>query len=154
MPRSAKRKVKRAPTGRHEIVRAFTEREWYELPDWAVDWLSRSVWWLVFGLVILLVPIALLAIVLAMNSLPLNYLGIASSSTGLGLTAVFFMAKFILLALAVRPLRRAQIRGWHLVIAAATVNCTENILAHQYIFATLLLGITIYLYTQVRHRFS
>ncbi|HUC20648.1 MAG TPA: hypothetical protein VMR98_04100 [Candidatus Polarisedimenticolaceae bacterium] len=152
MARKVKRRVKRNSGGRRELVRSITERRWYELPDWAVAWLVKHAGRVVLAMVLLLSPIALLAIVLGSHSLPLHFIGIAGSDNALGLKAVMFMLTFGLLAFAIKPLMRGLRRGWWLVILAAAIHMADNLLSDDSFSGIVLLAIAMYAYVQVRHR--
>ncbi len=152
MSRKPKRRVRRNSGGRQELVRSITERSWFQLPDWGVAWLEKYAGRVVFGMVILLTPIALLAVVLGFNSLPLHIVGMPAEDNGLGLKAVLFLFTFSLLALAVKPLMRGLRRGWWLVIAAAAMHVTNNVVSGEGFSGILLLLLSAYLYAQVRYR--
>lgn len=152
MARTAKRKVKRNSGGRQELVRSITQRSWYELPDWAVAWLVKYAGRTILVMVLLLSPIALLAIVLGSHALPLHYLGIASSDNALGLKATLFLLTYGLLIFSIKPLMRGLRRGWWFVILAACVHVSNNVTAGEGFSGGVLLGLAVYLYTQVRYR--
>ncbi len=152
MARTQKRRVKRNSGGRQEIVRSITKRTWYELPDWAVAWLAKHAGRVVLGIVLLLSPVALLAIVLGSHALPLHVVGIAGSDNALGLKAALFLVSFGLLAFAIRPLRRGLRRGWWLVIMAAAAHVINNTVSGEGFSGAILLALVLYLYAQVQHR--
>ncbi|HEX7259698.1 MAG TPA: hypothetical protein VF272_02090 [Candidatus Saccharimonadia bacterium] len=155
MARKPKRRVKRNSGGRQELVRSITERTWYELPDWATAWLAKYAGRVVFGMVILLSPIAILAVVLGLHALPLHFIGIAGSDNALGLKAVLFLITYGVLAFSVKPLMRGLNRGWWLVILAGAVNAINNAVAGEGgLSGIILLALAGYLFTQVRHRFD
>lgn len=152
-----KRKVKRTGSGgRQAIVRAYHSNAWYELPDWASEWVANNAGWVALGLAVILTPIALLAIVLGVHALPLDYLGIpvAPTDNSAGLAAAIFIIEFFLLLSAVRPLLHQLRSGWVLVIIAAIVQAVHGLVLHHGITSFLVIALVVYLYTQVRHRIS
>ena len=152
MARSPKRRVKRNSGGRQDIMQSIAERSWYELPDWAVVWLVKYGSRMMFALVLLLSPIAVLAVVLGSHALPLQVVGIAGSDNSLGLKAALFLVSFACLAFAVRPLRRGLRHGWWLVIAASGVHVVNNVVSGEGFSGIVLLALACYLYAQVRPR--
>lgn len=149
------RRVKRnGSQGRQAIVQQYGARAWYELPDWAVIWLVDNASWITLVLAVLLAPAAILAIVLGAHSLPLEFLGVPAIGNDVGLTAAVFLADFLLLVVAVRPLRRNQKKGWMLVIAAAVVHLLHSLLLQHAISGVFQVLVAVYLYSQVRHRLT
>jgi hypothetical protein len=137
-----------------DIVRTLNQRAWYELPYWARDWLAGSAGWITLVFVVLLAPVAVLAIVLGAHSLPLEFAGVAAQDTGLGWNAIIFMVVFLLLAFAVRPLIHMKRYGWYLVITAAILHFLQSIILSHAISGLFLTIAPLYIYTQVRQRFK
>jgi hypothetical protein len=154
MARKVKRNVSRPIDARQAIVREYMTRPWYELPDWAVLWLSDNAGWTALILTILLTPVVILAIVLGAHSLPLEFLGIPTSANSLGPVAIIFLIEFVFLALAVRPLMRLERRGWFYAMAAAFAHMVSGFISNHGISGVLILLAVVYVYWQVRHRLS
>jgi hypothetical protein len=152
MAQTSKRRVKRNVGGRQELVRSLGKRAWYELPDWAVAWLAKHAGRIVLIMVLLLSPIALLALVLGSHALPLHYIGIPGSDNALGIKAVMFLIIFGTLSLAIKPLMRGLRKGWFLVISAGVINMADTFISGGGLSGMLLLALAVYAYTQVRHR--
>lgn len=151
MARQVKRNVIREGAGgRQAIVRAYNARAWYELPDWAIDWLVDNAGWVVLVWALFLAPASVLAVVLGAHSLPLEYFGIPASNNGIGLPAVILVINFLLLVMAVRPLRHQRRRGLILVAVAAIVHFVDSIVLQHAITGGLLTLVVCYLYWQLR----
>ncbi len=153
-----KRNVRRSAGGRNAIVRSYNSRKWYQLADWLADYLVQNAGWGVLILVLLLTPVAFLALVLGAHSLPLEYLGIPAldsftyGSNGFGITGIVLLVEFVLLALAIRPLFRHQKKGWYLVLTAALVHFADSaLLQHAYSSGFMVL-VLVYIYWQVNGR--
>ncbi|HUC87161.1 MAG TPA: hypothetical protein VMR75_02450, partial [Candidatus Saccharimonadales bacterium] len=120
--RNTQRNVKRSLGGRQAIVHSYNARAWYELADWLEELVIDYAGWTILALVVLLIPVAFLAVVLGAHSLPLEFLGVpalssfADSNNGFGVTGIVLLVEFGLLAAAVRPLFRHRSLGWKLVI--------------------------------------
>ena len=151
-----KRNVKRSADGRQAIVRSYNQRPWYQLADWLAEFVVANAGWAVLAVVVLLLPVAVLAVVLGAHSLPLEYLGIpaldsfAASGGSFSSTALVLLVGFILLAFAVRPLFHRRKLGWKLVILAALAHFADSLLLQHAISGGVILAIIVYLYYQVR----
>lgn len=154
MARKVKRNVTRTVDARQAIVHDYLTRPWYELPDWAVIWLSDTAGWVALILTILFIPVVILAVVLGAHSLPLEFVGIPASANSLGPTAIIFLVEFVFLALAVRPLMKLQRRGWFYAITAAIAHAVGGFISNHGISGVVLLLVVVYVYWQVRHRLS
>ncbi len=161
MARQEQRNVKRTGAGgRQAIVRTYNNRSWYEMADWLVDFTVDYAGWAALAMVVLLIPVALLAVVLGAHSLPLEYLGIpaldafADSNNGFGITGIVLIVEFVLLLLAIRPLFLRRSLGWQLVIAAAAVHMVGAVAVNHLVSGVLILGLAAYLYWQVRAEYS
>jgi hypothetical protein len=158
--RKTQRNVKRSLGGRQAIVRSYNSRRWYEMADWLDDFVADYAGWAALALVVLLIPVALLAVVLGAHSLPLEYLGIpaltsfADNNNGFGLTGVVLIVEFVLIAVAIRPLFQHRAFGWKLVILAALVHFADSLLLQHAISGSLLLILVVYLYYQVRSQLT
>jgi len=159
--RQEQRKVKRTGAGgRQAIVRTYNQRRWYEMADWLVEFTVDYAGWATLAVVVLLVPVALLAIVLGAHSLPLEYLGVpsldafADSNNGFGVTGITLILEFILLLIAVRPLFLRRIRGWYLVLAAAAVHLVDEVAAQHVVSGLVILALMAYIYWQVRAEYT
>jgi hypothetical protein len=154
--RKTQRNVKRLPGGRQAIVNTYNSRAWYELADWLEEFVVDYAGWAVLALVVLLIPVALLAIVLGAHSLPLEYLGIpalssfADSDNGFGLTGAVLLVEFVLLAISVRPLLQHRTLGWKLVILAALVHFGGSLVLQHAVSGGFIVVLVVYLYYQVR----
>ncbi len=160
MARRVKRNVQRGP-GRQGIVRSYNSRAWYQLPDWAVAWVSDSAWFAALVFAAFLAPATLLGIVLGAHALPLEFLGVPGTTkvltptdNGVGLATLVLIINFFLMAAAIRPLRRLERKGWYLMIAASAVHFVHSLILQHAITAGVLLVFVAYCYTQVRHRLS
>lgn len=153
---ATRRKVKRGVGGRQGLVRSYNKRRWYEMADWLAEYLVDVAGWAVLALVILLLPVTVLALVLGIHALPLEYLGIpavsglAAGSNNFGLTGAILLVEFSLLAAAVRPLFRHEAKGWKLVIAASLVHFADSFLLQHAVSSGLETGLLVYVYYQVR----
>ena len=154
MARNVKRNVSRPVDARQAIVREYMTRPWYELPDWAVLWLSDNAGWAALIFAILFIPTVVTAVFLGAHSLPLEFLGIPATANGLGISAVIFLVEFVLLALSVRPLMKLERRGWFLAMAAAATHVVSGFVSSHAISGFLILFLVVYVYWQVRHRLS
>lgn len=153
MARQVKRNVRRMED-RGQVMRSYHTRSWYNLPDWAQQWLVDNTAWIVLGFTVILAPAVLLALTIGFRSLPLEFLGIPATDNDAGFAVVALLVKFTLLALAYRPLRRREIKGWHLVIAAAAAHLAHSVFLQHAISGATLLLVTVYCYTQVRRWYS
>lgn len=157
---SAKRRVKRSGlSGRQAIVKRYGQRQWYDLPDWAIIGLAANAWRAVLFFTIVLAPAALLGIVIGVHSLPLDFLGFGThrllvNGSGVGLAGLVFLVKFGLLAYSIKPLKRLESRGLTLVLGSALVHFVHSILLQHAISGLFLLLVVGYLYWQLRPRFS
>lgn len=150
-----KRRVKR-PAGatRQQIVRRYNTRAWYQLPDWAQQLVVNAAPWVTGLLVAVLTPAAALALVLGFHSLPLEFVGVPSTENDFGFAALILLIKFGLLAMALKPLYRRQIKGWNLIVLAAAVHLIHSIWLQHAITGSALLITVVYLYSQVRRWYS
>ncbi len=139
---------------RNTIAAGFGNRRWYNLPDWARIWLCDAAGWIALALALILSPTALLAVVLGVHALPLEFFGIPGTANGVGLAAVALIMQFGLLALSVKPLFAKRRVGWGWLLAAAVVHLGQSILLQHAITGTMQLLIAIYIYWQVRPRFK
>ncbi len=154
MARQVQRKVKRQPSGgRNAVMHQYHDRPWHQLPYWAKDWVYDNAGWVVLALAVLLAPTMAVALTLGFYALPLQFFGIPASANGVGLAAVVLIVKFVLVALAVKPLFRKEIRGWHWLLAAAAVHLAHSVILQHAISGTALFLLTIYLYYQVKARY-
>jgi hypothetical protein len=154
MARSTKRQVKRQAGGRQALVSGYNERAWYQLPGWAKDWLVANSGWVVAILALILAPVAVLALILGVRTLPLlEFVGVPTSDNDLGLAALALFVKFVFVVLAVRPLFRRELKGWYWLMAAAAVHLAHGIILQHAISGGFLLLMVIYFYTQVRSRY-
>lgn len=151
---ATKRKVKRITSGRQAAIKHYQARDSWDLPDWAQDWLVRNGGWVVLIFALILAPAAALAVTLGIHSLPLEFIGIPATDTGIGAAAISLIAEFILIALAIRPIFDRQLKGWKFLIAAAIVHLIHGIFLNHAISGVLILLFTIYLYRQVRHAYE
>lgn len=154
MARNVKRNVSRPVDARQAIVREYMTRPWYELPDWAVLWLSDTAGWVALILTILFIPVVILAIVLGAHSLPLEFVGIPASANSLGPSAIIFLTEFVFLALSVRPLMKLERKGWFYAMAAAIAHVVSGFISNHGISGVLILLAVAYIYWQVRHRLT
>lgn len=154
MARNVKRNVTRPVDARQAIVREYMTRPWYELPDWAVLWLSDTAGWVALILAVLFIPVVILAVVLGAHSLPLEFVGIPASANGIGPTAIIFLIEFVFLALAVRPLMRLERRGWFYAMGAAVAHVAGGLISSHGVSGVLILAAVVYVYWQVRHRLT
>lgn len=154
MARNVKRNVSRPVDARQAIVREYMTRPWYELPDWAVLWLSDTAGWITLILTILFIPVVVLAIVLGAHSLPLEFVGIPASANSIGPTAIIFLVEFVFLALSIRPLMKLERRGWFYAMAAAFTHMVSGFISNHGISGVLIFLAVIYVYWQVRHRLN
>jgi hypothetical protein len=161
MARQEQRNVKRTGAGgRQAIVRTYNDRRWYQMADWLVDFTVDYAGWAALALVVLLVPVALLAIVLGAHSLPLEYLGVpaldafADSNNGFGITGITLILEFVLLLLAVRPLFLRHRRGWYFVVAAAGVHLIDEVAAQHVVSGLIIVAFVAYLYWQVQGEYT
>lgn len=135
-------------------MNAYNARAWYELPDWAIDWLADNAGWIALVWAIFLAPASLLAVVLGAHSLPLEYFGIPASNNSIGLAAVILLVNFVLLALAVRPLLQQKRRGGLLILAATLVHLADSVALQHGLSGVFFTLVVFYLYWQVRPRYS
>jgi hypothetical protein len=153
---ATQRKVRRqSVSGRQAVIKHYSVRKWYEIPDWAKDWIIANAGWVTLFATVALAPSAILAFTLGLNKTPLAvYLGLPSSANDVGISALVVIVEIVLLALAIRPLFRREHRGWQILLAAAAVWLVHGIiLGHTFsgIFVFLLVA---YLYHQVRRYYS
>lgn len=150
-----KRRVKRpAGSTRQQIVKKYNTRAWYQLPDWAQQFVVGAAPWVTGLLVAVLTPAAALAIVLGFHSLPLEFIGVPGTENDFGLAAFILLVKFTLLALALKPLYRRQLKGWNYLIMASVVHLFHSIWLQHPVSGTLICLSTLYLYSQVRRWYS
>lgn len=155
MARNVKRQVRRqTSSGRQSLSSRYNQRRWYEIPDWAKAWVVDNAGWVTAIIAVILFPPTLLALVLGAYKLPfLDFLGVPTSANGLGLAAVALIVKFGLIAAAIRPLFRREIKGWKLLVAAAAVHLAHSVILQHAITGTAVLFGTVYLYMMVRRRY-
>jgi hypothetical protein len=154
MARNVKRNVSRPVDARQAIVREYLTRPWYELPDWAVLWLSDTAGWITLILTVLFIPVVILAVVLGAHSLPLEFIGIPASANGLSPTVAIFLVEFVVLALSIRPLMKLERRGWFYAMAAAVLHVISSFISNHGVSGVLILLVVVYVYWQVRHRLT
>jgi hypothetical protein len=146
-----KRRVRRAGS-KEVLLQRYGARRWYQLPDWAVIWLSDQAGWIALIVAVFMAPLAYLGIFLGFHALPLEFLGIPSTANGVGLATSALLIEFILLVLAVRPLWRQRRIGWFLVIAAAIVHWVHSLMLQHAVSGLVLLALVVYVFWQVRQR--
>ncbi|HVE80633.1 MAG TPA: hypothetical protein VNA68_00615 [Candidatus Dormibacteraeota bacterium] len=144
------RKVNRGNSGRQAAVRGYSDGGGYRLPFWAKEWIVRNAHWVAILLTILYLPVVALAVVLGINKLPLAFLGIPSSASDISGGAVALIIQFILIALAIKPLERREMKGWNLLAAAAITHTIYDIVFGHYVTAVVITGISFYILLQIR----
>lgn len=150
-----KRKVKRpAGSTRQQIVKRYNTRAWYQLPDWAQQFVVSAAPWFTGLIVAVLTPAAALALVLGFHSLPLEIIGVPGTENDFGLAAFILLVKVALLALALKPLYRRQAKGWTYLILASFVHLLHSIWLQHPVSGTLICLGTLYLYSQVRRWYT
>jgi uncharacterized membrane protein YhaH (DUF805 family) len=149
-----KRRVKRSSSGRQGLVAGVGTKAWYQLPDWATAWLYEYSGWLVAGLALLLAPATLLALVLGVHALPLEFFGIPGTANDVGLAALALILTFVFLALAIRPLIAHRRRGWNWLLLAAGIHFLHSIVLAHAITGGVQFLIVVYLYYQVKSRYK
>jgi hypothetical protein len=155
-----KRNVKRSEGGRQAIVRSYNRRRWYQLADWLADFVVNNAGWVVVAVVVLLLPVAILALVLGAHSLPLEYLGIPAldsltiGGSNFSSSALTLLIEYILLILAIRPLFQQRKLGWKLVMLAALVHLIDSLVLQHAVSGAVELVVVAYLYFQVREQLT
>ncbi len=150
-----KRKVKRhAGSSRQQIVRKYNTRAWYQLPDWAQQFVVSAAPWVAGLLVAILTPAAALALVLGFHSLPLEIIGVPGTENDFGLAAFILLVKVTFLALSLKPLYRRQKKGWLFLILASVVHLFHSIWLQHPISGTVICLSTLYLYSQVKRWYT
>lgn len=155
MAQKTQRNVRRQTTsGRQNLSTRYGQRRWYEIPDWAKIWVVDNAGWVAAIITVILLPPTLLALVLGAYKLPfLDFLGVPTSANGVGLAAIALIVKFGLVAAAIRPLFRRELKGWKFLVAAAAVHLAHSVILQHAVTGTALLIGTVYLYIMVRRRY-
>ncbi len=155
MSRPVQRNVKRQSfQGRNAVVDSYNSRKWYQLADWLKEWIVDHAGHMAFIWAAFLLPPAAIALVLGVHALPLEFFNIPSSDNGLGLAAVVLLIKFVLIALAIRPLLRHEIKGWYWLLAAAMVQMVHSFVLRHGLSGAIIFGMILYVYLQVRRRYT
>lgn len=146
-----KRNVRRVTSGRQAVIKHYNARSAWDLPEWAQDWLIKNGGWVALAFAIILAPAAALAFTLALHTLPLEFLGISATDSGIGWAGVSLIFEFVLAVLAVRPIFETRLKGWGFLIAAAAVDLGRGVLLQRPVGGAVFLLVVLYLYRQMRH---
>jgi hypothetical protein len=106
--------------------------------------------WIAAFFALILLPGAVYAAVLGFHALPLEFLGIAATENGAGLTLVMLLVKFGLIALAIKPLNRRERKGWVYLVLAAGVHMAHSWVLGHGITGTTEFLLALYLYSQLK----
>jgi hypothetical protein len=154
MAKKTQRNVRRQPTaGRQAMLSQYNSRAWYDLPDWARQFVVDNIIWAVAFFVVILTYGALIAIVLGFHALPLEFIGVSASDNSAGIATLLLLLKFTFLVISLRPLYRHQRAGWVYLLIAGSIHFIHSITLHHAVTGGALLFLIIYLYSQVRRRY-
>lgn len=148
-----RRNVKRSTTSQ-AITSRYGQRRWYDLAGWLRRDITNIIPWVALAIAVILTPAALLGIFLGVHALPFQFLGVPGSANSAGAGVFLALAKFVMLALGLRPLFKHQRRGWYYLILAATINFIGGIYLSHAITSGAILAGTVYLYWQVKSQYE
>jgi hypothetical protein len=123
----------------------------FQIPDAGREFLVKFGPWITLVLMVITLPFLLLVLGVGTVISPFAGVGYATS---FGLTAILFIAQFVLRAIALPGLFARKMSGWNLLFYSMLVGFVASLTAYNVIGAILGLIIGLYILFQVRSKYS
>jgi hypothetical protein len=123
----------------------------FQIPDAGREFLVKFGPWIT--LVLMLITLPFLLFVLGVGTVLSPFAGVGYAA-GFGLTAILFIAQFVLRAMSLPGLFARKMSGWNLMFYSMLVGFVASLTSYSVVGGILGLAIGLYILFQVRSKYS